>query len=84
MTLLWAWLVLLLYRLQENLTRAIDKNDTLLEALETSEARILASSDSDTSEVTLLKNIRARLAASHTPNSALRRDLPVFSGMYHS
>lgn len=71
----------LIFRLQENLTKAIDKNDALLEALETSEARALASAgDSVTSEVTLLRNLRARLAASHTPNSALRRDLPAFTG----
>ena len=38
------------------------------------------SGSSSTSEVTLLRNMRARLAASHAPNSALRRDLPTFAG----
>ena len=85
----WAWLIIIMYthtyRLEENLTKASDKNDALLESLETAEARALVSTTSDsslTSEVTLLRNLRARLAASHAPNSALRRDLPTFTGKY--
>ena len=45
--------------------------------LETTEARALVSTVSDsslTSEVTLYR------ATSHAPNSALRRDLPTFTG----
>lgn len=69
----------LLNRLQENLSRATDKNDALLEALETAESRAL---DFSTSEMTLLRNLRARLAATHVPNAALKKDLPLFNGLF--
>ena len=67
----------LLLRLIENLTKAIDKNEGLLEAIESSEIR------SSGAETGVLRNLRARLAATHAPNSALRRDLKTFSEIFH-
>ncbi|CAI8049949.1 hypothetical protein GBAR_LOCUS27483 [Geodia barretti] len=64
----------LLARLQESLARAADKNDSLLEAIEATEARASREGQPE-SETSLLRNLRARLAASHTPNSNARRDL---------
>jgi chromosome segregation ATPase len=68
-----------LERMADNLTKASDKNDALLEAIETSEARAM---DASASDVTLLKNLRARLAASHTPNAQLKKDLSAFKGEF--
>ncbi|XP_019862856.1 PREDICTED: centrosomal protein of 290 kDa-like [Amphimedon queenslandica] len=66
----------LLTRLEENLTKSQDKNDALLEAIETAETRALDMSAS-ASELSLLRNLRARLAASHAPNAELKNDLPI-------
>lgn len=66
----------LLLRLIENLTKAIDKNEGLLESIESSEIR------SSGAETGVLRNLRARLAATHAPNSALRRDLKTFSDIF--
>lgn len=67
----------LLLRLIENLTKAIDKNEGLLETIESSEIR------SSGAETGVLRNLRARLAATHAPNSALRRDFKTFSEIFH-
>lgn len=64
--------------MQENLTKVQDKNETLLEAIETAEARALDISSSS-SELSLLRNLRARLAASHAPNAELKNDLPIIA-----
>ena len=66
----------LLLRLIENLAKAIDKNEGLLESIESSEVR------SSGAESGVLRNLRARLAATHAPNAALRRDLKTFSGTF--
>ena len=66
----------LLLCLIENLTKAIDKNEGLLESIESSELR------SSGAETGILRNLRARLAATHAPNSALRRDLKTFSEIF--
>lgn len=68
----------LLHRLIENLTKAIDKNEGLLESIESSEIR------SSGAETGVLRNLRARLAATHAPNSALRRDFKTFSEVFHN
>ncbi len=84
----------LLQKIQENIARASNKNESLLEAIESSEAKASLSGSNEVArtisvllltlsikfQVPLLRNIRARLAAAHTPNSALRRDLAFFSG----
>lgn len=67
----------LLLHLTENLTKAIDKNEGLLESIESSEMR------SSGAETGVLRNLRARLAATHAPNAALRRDLKTFSEIFH-
>jgi len=67
----------LLLRLIENLTKATDKNEGLLESIESSEIR------SSGTETGVLRNLRARLAATHAPNAALRRDLKTFSEIFH-
>ena len=67
----------LLLRLTENLTKAIDKNEGLLESIESSEIK------SSGAETSVLRNLRARLAATHAPNSALRRDFKIFSEIFH-
>lgn len=67
----------LLLRLTENLTKAIDKNEGLLESIESSEIK------SSGAETGVLRNLRARLAATHAPNSALRRDFKTFSEIFH-
>lgn len=74
---------LLTYRIQENLCRAEDKNDALLEAIETAEARALDTSSPSSSETSLLRNLRARLAASHAPNALLKKDLNIISGIIY-
>ena len=66
----------LLTRLVENLTKATDKNEGLLESIESSEVR------SSGAETGVLRNLRARLAATHAPNAALRRDLKTFSDIF--
>ena len=83
--------------IQENITRSLDKNDGLLEAIESSEARATQTGSSEVRECSLpscdamlfnfwffqaplLRNLRARLAATHAPLGALRRDLATFSG----
>ena len=66
----------LLTRLIENLTKATDKNEGLLESIESSEVR------SSGAETGVLRNLRARLAATHAPNAALRRDLKTFSDIF--
>jgi hypothetical protein len=68
----------LLTRLQESLARAADKNDSLLEAIETTEARATREGQGG-SELSLLRNLRARLAACHAPNSNIQRDLATVS-----
>ena len=70
----------LLARLQDSIGRAADKNDSLLEAIESTEARASRESGSGEGEAALLRNLRARLAASHTPNSNARRDLSTVAG----
>lgn len=72
-------MLLLFYRLQESLTRAVDKNEALLEAIETAQSKAL-DMNATSNEATLLRNLRSRLAATHTPNAALKRDLPLFTG----
>ena len=67
----------LLLRLTENLTKAVDKNEGLLESIESSEIK------SSGAETGVLRNLRARLAATHAPNSALRRDFKTFSEIFH-
>ena len=64
--------------LQENLSKACAKNEALLEAIESSEAK----STEPSSEVPFLRNMRARLAAAHAPNAALRRELSKFMGIF--
>lgn len=66
----------LLIRLTENLTKAIDKNESLLESIESSELR------SSGAETVVLRNLRARLAATHAPNAALRRDFKTFADIF--
>lgn len=73
-------LVELFSRLQENLSKSSDKNESLLEAIESSEAK--AAETGVNGEISVLRNLRARLAAVHTPSSALRRDLISFSGLF--
>lgn len=65
--------------LQENLTKAEAKNESLLEAIESSESKSTAG---QTSDAPLLRNLRARLAAAHAPNAALRRELGRFMGLF--
>ena len=69
-----------LYRLQETLPKVLNRNEALLEAVESAETRAMESSSSN--EMTLLRNLRAKLAATHVPNASLRRDLTSFSGTY--
>jgi hypothetical protein len=64
--------------LQENLAKACAKNEALLEAIESSEAK----STEPSSEAPFLRNMRARLAAAHAPNAALRRELSKFMGIF--
>ncbi len=64
-------------RLHDSLTAATNKNNALLESLETVEARAL---DSSSGELSLLRNLRARLSATHLPNVELRKLLPLFIG----
>lgn len=64
--------------LQENLTKAETKNESLLEAIESSEAK----STGQSSEAPFVRNLRARLAAAHAPNAALRRELSRFMGLF--
>jgi chromosome segregation ATPase len=71
----------LLTRLQESLARAADKNDSLLEAIETTEARATREGQGG-SEMSLLRNLRARLAACHAPNSNIQRDLATVSAQF--
>lgn len=65
--------------LQENLTKAETKNEALLEAIESSESKSAADQSSD---APFLRNLRARLAAAHAPNAALRRELGRFMGLF--
>lgn len=67
-------------RLQETLPKVINRNEALLEAIESAETRAMETENS--SVVALLRNLRARLAASHVPNASLRRDLLSFTGRY--
>ena len=64
--------------LLENLTKATAKNEYLLEAIESSEAKVKQGG----AEAPFLKDLRARLAATHAPNAALRRDLAKFKTFY--
>ncbi len=64
-------------RLQDSLTQATNKNNSLLESLETVESRAI---DYNNGELSLIRNLRARLSATHLPNAELRKSLPVFSG----
>ena len=59
-------------RLTDSLLSVQEKNDRLLEAIEIAESKSVTTSSS---EVPLLKNLRARLSAVHAPNAALVRDL---------
>ena len=69
-----------IFRIQENLTKSQDKNDALLEAIETAEARALDMHSASSGETNLLRNLRARLAATHSPNALLKQDLSTFAG----
>lgn len=64
--------------LQKNLAKAEAKNESLLEAIESSEAK----STGEASDAPFLRNLRARLAAAHAPNAALRRELSRFMGLF--
>lgn len=64
--------------MEDSLSKTVIKNNALLESLETVEARAI---DSSNGEMSLLRNLRARLSATHQPNAELRKCLPLFSGM---
>ena len=80
--------------IQENLSKSLSKNDSLLEAIESSELRASQTGSNEValfpfttpallylySQAPLLRNLRARLAAAHAPYSALKRDLSTFAG----
>lgn len=63
------------------MSKAEDKNDALMEGIETAETRAMADTNS-TSDISVLRNLRARLAACHIPNAALKQDIPLLAGTH--